>query len=182
MNEHNGLSAAATALLVVQAQGGDDEAINMLYNAYFVPMKRFAVLRLKDAMISEDLVQNVWLKAARRITRLQNPALFRSWLFRALRWEILDWLKQTRPELSESLSHADTDQAACLFDPISLVPVLASLAESEREVVELHYLNGLSVIETALALDIPEGTVKSRLSRARDALRNTVYEEDNHED
>jgi len=62
-----------------------------------------------------------------------------------------------------------------------LIPILAQLSEPEHEVVELHYLNGLSIQETALALDIPEGTVKSRLSRARDTLRTSVYEEYSNE-
>jgi len=51
---------------------------------------------VKDSMIAEDLVQNVWLKVTKRLKRLNDISLFRSWLFRALRWEILDWLKSKK--------------------------------------------------------------------------------------
>lgn len=181
MNQKMSMNNTTIQLLVLQAQHGDNEAFNALYREYQRAMLRFALLRVKDSMIAEDLVQNVWLKVSKRIRKLNDTSLFRSWLFRALRWEILDWIKSNKNHSSE----ANNNTNALLFaDDINLnqlIPMLAQLAESEKEVVELHYLNGLSIKETALALEIPEGTVKSRLSKARDKLRASVYEEYSNE-
>lgn len=177
MKEHRGIPPQALALFVTQARHGDKEAFEALYYHFARPMTRYALIRVNDPMLAEDLVQNVWVKVEKRLHRLQDISLFQSWLYRALRWEILDWAKSRRPH-EESHEHCESANDIQLRH---LPALLAALNETEREVVGLVYLNGLSVEEAALALSIPAGTVKSRLSRARDVLRNTMYEELTHE-
>jgi len=184
MNNPAPLTTDMINLLVLQAKHGDSSAFNMLYNHFFIPMKRFAFMRVNDTMLAEDLVQNVWLKIDKRVKSLNDITLFRSWLFKALKWEIIDWSKSAKNRM---LTHADREPNSTITTPAEdidmnlLMPILAALADSQRDVVELHYLNGLSIEETALALDLPEGTVKSRLSRARTALRASIYEGSNHD-
>lgn len=184
MSKPNALTIDMINLLVLQAKHGDGDAFNMLYTHFFLAMKRFAFLRVHDNMLAEDLVQNVWLKIDKRIQTLNDITLFRSWLFKALKWEIYDWSKSTKHKIlsqAENTEPSPLHAAADDLDLSQLIPVLAALSVSEGDVVELHYLNGLSVQETALALDIPVGTVKSRLSRARETLRATLYEESHNE-
>lgn len=184
MSKSTALTLDMINLLALQAKHGDDHAFNMLYTHFFIPMKRFAFVRVNDTMLAEDLVQNVWLKISKRIKTLDDITLFRSWLFKALKWEISDWVKSSKNKILANSAHedaSDSQVADQALDMGQLMPILAGLPASEADVVELHYLNGLSVQETALALDVPEGTVKSRLSRARETLRTSIYEESNYE-
>ncbi|WP_414830383.1 RNA polymerase sigma factor [Alteromonas sp. H39] len=167
----------AIALFVSQAKRGDREALESLYRHFAWPMRRFALARVNDPMIAEDVVQNVWLKVEKRLHRLNDLTLFQSWLYRALKWEILDWAKS-----AESQSHkAQEPLQDNSLQMISLPPLLAALPESESEVVELVYLNGLTIEQAALVINIPPGTIKSRLYRARERLRAILNEECTHE-
>ncbi len=163
-------------LLVLYAQTGDQNALEKLYAHFLTPMRRYAILRVKDVMVAEDMVQNVWVKVDKRVRYLHDVSLFRSWLYKALRWEILDWHKKYQnQDLTEpcefDATPTDKSHVGAIEKALDLIPLLNGLAEDERDVVELYYLNDLSLAETALALDLPHGTVKSRLARARDKLR-----------
>jgi RNA polymerase sigma-70 factor (ECF subfamily) len=148
---------------------------------FLVPMRRFAAIRTGDAMVAEDLVQNVWIKVHKRLERLKDVSLFRSWLFKALRWEILDWLKHRNQTTNNYSENMDELIAGSPIDISNLLPMMRQLEENERDVVELYYLNDLSLIETAMTLDVPAGTVKSRLFRARDKLREYFTEGNDNE-
>lgn len=168
-------------ILVIDAKQGEVLAIEMLYRHFVTSMRRFALLRVGDKMVAEDLVQNVWVKISKRLARLNDVSLFRSWLFRALRWEILDWLKSKQHSSTLNTEDMDDLVANSAMDIEALVPILQKLESAERDVVELYYLNDLSLIETALALAVPEGTVKSRLHRAREKIRKQIEEGRNDE-
>lgn len=163
-------------ILVLEVQQGKIQSLELLYKHFILPMRRFTLIRVKDTMVAEDLVQNVWLKITTRIGWLNDVSLFRSWLYKALRWEIIDWARKNRrtvlvgePDISSESESADNN------DVLDVTPLLKKLSSDERDVVELYYLNDLSLRETALALSLPEGTVKSRLSRARKKLK-TEYQ------
>lgn len=158
-------------LLVMDLKRGDQSAFKALYTHFFVPMKRFAVSRVGEAAIADDLVQNVWLKIGKRVGRLHDVTLFRSWLYKALRWEIIDWQRTSTRLISTTDSDQDLVADTVNTDVLDVMPLLGALDSNERDVVELYYLNELSLNETALALGVPTGTVKSRLSRARNKLR-----------
>lgn len=168
-------------MLVIEAKLGSRSALEALYKYFVKPMRRFAVIRTGDRMIAEDLVQNVWMKIHQRLPRLQDVSLFRSWLFRALRWEILDWSKNRYRATTVNTENMDDVIASQPLDITALMPMMSQLEDIERDVVELYYLNDLSLIETALALDVPSGTVKSRLFRAREKFRKQIEEGNNHE-
>lgn len=157
------------ALLVLEVMEGSDHAFSKLYMELHPAMRRFVFRRTGNIMVAEDLVHNVWIRVKKRIHKLNDASLFRSWLYRALRWELLDWQRaQTKLEYRE----AEDDAYAFQIEMIDIPRVLRQLEERERSVVELYYLCDLSVHETALTLAIPEGTVKSRLSKARRVLAN----------
>jgi len=156
-------------LLVLSAQEGNSAALARLYKEFHQPMKRFALLRVGDVMVAEDLVHNVWLKIDKRLSRLNDVSLFRSWLYRALRWEITDWFRT-----QQKLAYQDAEETGTASPSIELMDLpklMAQLNAEERDVVELFYMNEFSLYETSLALSIPEGTAKSRLSRARRKLK-----------
>ncbi|MGQ8364731.1 RNA polymerase sigma factor [Glaciecola sp. 1036] len=165
------MKQAKIDLLVLEAQEGKKRALALLYGHFVTPMRRFALMRVKDIMVAEDLVQNVWLKVARRIQRLENVSLFRSWLYRALRWEITDYMRANSKWQQDDSAQDELAETPDMVNLLALAPMIASLPEDEKDVVELFYLNDLSLLEVALVLEVPEGTVKSRLHRARTKLR-----------
>ncbi|SNY48920.1 RNA polymerase, sigma subunit, ECF family [Arsukibacterium tuosuense] len=173
------MQQAQLDLLVMAMQGGDKRAFTLLYQHYHRDLRRFAAYLLANPAAAEDLVQNVWLKVSRRIARLNDPAVFTSWLYRAVRWEVLDYQKQTANRKQQPLNE-DEPTAVCdehsekNADSSDLNKALALLAADERLVIQLHYLHELELSQIALIVDIPLGTVKSRLHRARQQLQQRL--------
>jgi RNA polymerase sigma-70 factor (ECF subfamily) len=166
-------------VLVLAAQEGKRDALELLYRHFFTPMKRYALIRVHQTTTAEDLVQNVWLKVGRRLQLMQDVRVFRSWLYKALRWEIIDWARQQRNANFEELNESSLFTEDLRPEVLDVAPLLAGLKPNEREVIELFYLSELSVNETALVLSIAPGTVKSRLHSAREELRHRYLNEGN---
>ena len=124
-----------------------------------------------DAAEAEDLVQEAFVRAAAAGKRFITLDNHEAWLrtvainiYRS-RWRKLRNFSRIR----ERLATPPTDLPA-LEDRLDVIEALRGLPEGQREVVALHYLADLEVAEVARTLAIAEGTVKSRLSRGRDAL------------
>lgn len=170
------MQQAQIDLLVLAFQQGEQRAYGLLYQ-YFTPgLRRFAGYRVSSQEVADDLVQNLWLKVAQRVHKLNDVRVFQSWLYRALRWEISDWRKSAAEQY-----HAGDDALAELAadgqtEPERIPQLLQTLKPEERDVVELFYLHDFSLQVIALALELPLGTVKSRLHRARQQLQ-TFYGE-----
>ena len=90
------MNQETVALLVLEVMEGSDHAFSKLYRELHPAMRRFVIRRTGNTMVAEDLVQNVWVKVTKRIHKLEDVSLFRSWLYRALRWELLDWQGESR--------------------------------------------------------------------------------------
>jgi RNA polymerase sigma-70 factor (ECF subfamily) len=132
-----------------------------------------------DAAEAEDLVQEAFVRAAaagRSFLTVDNPE---AWLravavnIQRSRWRKLRNFSRIR----ERLAGPPTDLPA-LEDRMDVIEALRSLPEGQREAVALHYLADLPVDEIARTLHVPEGTVKSRLSRGRDALALVLTNEE----
>lgn len=167
------MKEAEIEILVLKLQAGQTEALGELYTLLHASMRKYAAIRIGDAMVAEDLVQNVWLQVSKRVMRLKDVSLFRSWLFKALRWEITDWHRKTAKEVSSS-TIPEKSNSISKNDDTFVLPLLEKLVDEEREVIALYYLNDISVREIALIIDSPLGTVKSRLHRAREKLKQLL--------
>jgi RNA polymerase sigma-70 factor (ECF subfamily) len=123
-------------------------------------------------------VQETLLCAARRIRRLEDPAAFPKWLYRILQRRLVDQVRtEIRRRRDDDSLAADADSDGAEAGPgTPLEDALESLASESYQVVHLRYLIGLSVREIASLIDVPEGTVKSRLHSARAQLRNLLTE------
>ena len=171
---------AQIELLVLSMQDGDRRAFSLLYRYFSPQLKRYAVARVGDA--SDDLVHNVWIRIDRDIRKLKDVRVFKSWIYRALRWEIADWVKHSAQSKTDTLESAPEPVAAIEQESSPLLPMLEALNLDEREVVELFYLHEMSIEDMSLTIGIPLGTVKSRLHRARQTLKaNYEKEERDHE-
>lgn len=156
-------------LLVMAFQQGDKKALSVLYQHFQRDLLRFAQWQLQGHPIAVDLVQNVWLKVIKRVHRLEDPAVFTSWLYRAVRWEVLDWQKQANQRLTEPLAEPEQLPADSL-PADDFAGYLIGFNAEDQLLVRLFYQHELAQQDIALILQIPSGTVKSRLYRIRQQL------------
>ncbi|WFE58664.1 sigma-70 family RNA polymerase sigma factor [Micromonospora sp. WMMD712] len=160
-------------LLVVRAQLGERAALAEMVARWRLPVWRY-VRRMLDADRADDVSQEIWLAVVRGLPRLREPARFTPWLFAIARRSIVDRLRTEYARGQETPLLQDR----CVEDPGEAVVVRAELVDAltglpvlEREILVLHYLEDLSVQDCAQVCQVPVGTVKSRLHRARRLLR-----------
>ena len=136
-------------------------------------MYRFAYSVLKSSDQCEDAVHNAILKAHDNLHQLKNEEAFRAWMFRIIRNECLAIVKkQSRfVPLNDELV---MQEKASLEDRIDVGHAVLQLSRKYREVIVLYYYYAYSLDEIAEILRISQGTVKSRLARARKALRRIM--------
>lgn len=166
--------------MVLAARDGNTQAFTLLYRYYTPGLRRFAASLLPGIAQADDVVQNVWLKVGKRLHQLDDPRVFGSWLFRAVRWEALDWLKQSANQQHQPIEEADwqtTEEPTAYNVKTELGIAIAALPDIEREIIHLFYLQDMAVTQIALVLNIAPGTVKSRLHRARAALKQLLAEQ-----
>ncbi|TMR94286.1 RNA polymerase sigma factor [Nonomuraea basaltis] len=166
-------------LLVVRAQLGEHAAVTRLVREWHDPVWTY-VRRMLDAERADDVTQEVWLAVLRGLPRLREPARFAPWLFTIARRAVTDRLRAeySRAEGAQEAEPVVEDPVEAMVDRAELLAALAELPVAEREILVLHYLEDLPVEDCAQICGIPEGTVKSRLSRARRHLRErgTIHE------
>lgn len=171
--------------LVLRAQTGDREALNELLKIVQTPLFRY-ISRLTDgANLAEDVLQEVFLIIYRKLRWLENPQVFRAWAYRIASREAFRrlknekrWTEQIRDE--EILAAIPTAETAEIYEPevIEKIPqMLAEISPASRAVLVLHYLEEMSLSETAEILDISLGTAKSRLTYGLESLRKKIRRE-----
>jgi RNA polymerase sigma-70 factor (ECF subfamily) len=165
------------ALLVVEAQLGDRRALADLVGHWHEPVWRYVRRMLNGPGVADDVSQEVWAAALRALPGLRQPERFAPWLFTIARRSVLDRLKhEYRPEDLAEPDQAVDDHASAVLDRAQVDEGLAAVPAREREVLVLFYLQDLALEDCAQVLEIPVGTVKSRLSRARQMLRDRLIE------
>jgi RNA polymerase sigma-70 factor (ECF subfamily) len=90
-------------VLVLAAQEGKRDALELLYRHFFTPMKRYALIRVHQTTTAEYLVQNVWLKVGRRLQFMQDVRVFRSWLLKRCGGKLSTGLVSSVMRTSKSL-------------------------------------------------------------------------------
>jgi len=135
-----------------------------------------AGLILQDSAAAEDATQEALIRAWKDLPGLRDPDRFDAWLYRLLVRACQDQLRRSRREvpidqLLLGPNWSQSDAATHVADRDELDRGLARLTDDQRLVLVLRYYVGLSDSEVARVARVPIGTVKSRLSRALDALR-----------
>lgn len=165
--------------IVKQAQAGCQEALRALVTRYHTPALRAAQIILGDPQDAEDTVQEVWIQVLHSIGSLRDPNRFNAWLYRMVRNTALRKRQQRATKLSdmalqEDLVREQAETNSHLETMLWLPIALHSLSGKDYFVTSLHYFNGLSVEEIAQLLEVPLGTVKSRLFHARKILKKEI--------
>jgi RNA polymerase sigma-70 factor, ECF subfamily len=164
------------ARLVQRARDGDDQAFAELYRRHFAAVYRVAFLVCHDAAAAEDIAQEAFLAAVRNLDRFDRGRPVRPWLARIASNRAIDWVRarSRRAELAlDDVAAAAADRAAGPDDAQALI---ARLPAEQRQVVALRFVLDLTPGEIATLLDLPRGTVNSRLRRGLDALGASLEE------
>ncbi|MEK6325101.1 MAG: RNA polymerase sigma factor [Acidobacteriota bacterium] len=170
---------------VLRAQSGDREALNDLLKAVQEPLYRYILSLARDEHLAEDVLQEVFIRIYRKLRWLREPDVFRSWAYRIATRETLRRLKrerrwddQVRDEATLQAIPTPPSREELAADRIEhLSQSLAKLSPASRAVVVLYYLHEMSLGEVAGVLEIPLGTVKSRLSYGLRSMRLQLQEE-----
>jgi RNA polymerase sigma factor (sigma-70 family) len=169
--------------LVVRARGGDREAFARLAADAIGWLHATARLIVRDREHARDAVQEALVRAWRDLPTLRDPERFSAWLRRLLVRACIDELRQMRRRIVEiELTQLDeppvADSAILVAERDALRRGFRRLAPDQRSLIVLHYYLGLPLTEAADALDLPIGTAKSRLHRARATLRAALDADD----
>lgn len=170
---------------VLRLVGDDDAAaFRRVYDELYQPVANYLFRRLGDRHGAEDLLHDVFLAALRAFERLEERGVpLRHWIFRIANRAASRWQRGRQRELralarraAEVPPPAPAGDAAAMRED-TLRALLAALPRSLQDAVTLHYLAELPLEDVASILRIPVGTVKSRLHRARDLLRDHFAED-----
>jgi RNA polymerase sigma-70 factor, ECF subfamily len=162
------------------ARGETDRALAALHADHAGALLRYAMhLTRGDMHGAEDVVQETMLRACQRPGPVAGqPA--RAWLFTVARHWAIDQhrARQARPAevagMAELTARAAPDQVDAAITRCDLAAAMAGLRPGDRCLLTAHYLHDDSITKIATDLGVPPGTVKSRLSAARDALRRRL--------
>ena len=170
-------------LLVLKCQDGDAPALDELVSRWQGRFVGHACRLTGQPEAARDAVQEAWLAIVRGLGRLDDPARFGPWAYRIVGNKAIDWVRRQgrrrridqelldTQRRQEDLSRRDStgDREHEL-----LVQALHALAPDRQALLGLYYQDGFSVREIAEILEIPAGTVKSRLFHARHQLKEAL--------
>jgi RNA polymerase sigma-70 factor (ECF subfamily) len=171
--------------LVLRAGGGEAAAWEAIIGRHREAVFRYACLQLGDTAEAEDIAQETFLRAFRSFHRFDVGRPLRPWLLRIARnlarnrWR--SWSRRLRATerwkneaVSEAAGSPFLAEGGTAPAAAELRGIVARMGEPDRQVIYLRFFLGLSLEETSEALSLPLGTVKSRLSRALERLRERV--------
>lgn len=171
-------------LLVLDCQRGDQAALKELIGRWQKRLGRFALRLTGDRDAASDALQESWMAIVRGIGRLDDPSSFRAWAYRIVANKCADWIRKNkrRRDLteqmtieSEGLVVESAEVELEKQDDISQVrSALRKLPGDRQIILTLKYVDEMSTREISKALNIPQGTVKSRLYHAREDLKSIL--------
>ena len=174
-------SRSADVVLIGRAQLGDLHALDQLLASIQQPLFRHVSILLRDDDAAADVLQEVLLTISRKLASLRDPRWFRAWAYRIATREAVRQARHARrlPQAvdPDDLANVPVDEPATRFDPeeiAQLSDAVAGLPPASQLVVRMHYLDGLTQLEVAEALEISVGTVKSRISYGLATLRKVI--------
>ena len=182
MTAREGKAKALDGYLVACVRVADRKAFELLVERWDPKLRAHARRLLGDRELAREAVQDAWVEIVRGLNSLRDDAAFHAWAYRIVSRRCARVIAgaQRRRQMAEALA---TEPAAAEAAPVDraeptdlerMRKAVRELPPEQRATVALFYFEGLSVSETAIAMDIPAGTVKTRLMHARRKLRDTL--------
>lgn len=157
-------------MLVMDAQDGDAGAMEKLVSRWQKRLWYHAFRLTDDAQAAWDITQQSWLGIIKGLRKLHDPANFKAWAYGITTNKSIDWIRKTKAVRHISIEEIEEQQHKAKYDT-GLKELIEKLDIRKRVVLCLYYFEQLDVSEISTALNIPRGTVKSRLHNARKELK-----------
>ena len=174
-------------VLVLRAKVGDRAAFHELVTLYHERLTYYVHRLVQDSHQSRDILQQVWLDAFRTLAKLQSPGAFRVWLYRIAHDHAVTHIRRqtvdsnAREQLAVDAIETEHSNDLDLLENAELVHfALNKLSVVHREIMTLRFLEEMDVKEIARVMECSEGTAKSRLHYAKNAIRRIIEEERGH--
>lgn len=174
MRDHD-TAALTDELLALRCQLGERAAVDALVERWHEPLWRYLRRMCDTDDAAAETLQDTWLRILRALPGLRQPNRLRAWLFGIARRALMDRLRRQYARAGDA---PFADDIAAIEpedwpdeDVVLMHEELQTMPLVEREVLVLFYLRELPLDQVADVLDVPVGTVKSRLFRARRMLR-----------
>ena len=170
-----------SALAVVRWQRGDREAFAEIVRLWEQPLLFYLRRLAANEADAWELLQETWLKMVRSLAKLRDPATLPAYLYATARNTALSrmrsrsWESEQYPE--QLADDGAADELGALEDAEQVHHALDILPLAQREALTLFFLQDLSLEEMATLLDVPVGTVKSRLHYAKLAMRKIITQQ-----
>lgn len=163
-SEHDTVRAAAR---------GERDALTDLFREHWSGVHRLASGLTRSTTAADDIAQDAFERAFRSLARFDGRSSFRTWIHRIAVNRSIDEMRRVRPTVSiDSAGDLAAPEHGGSNEPLRAA--VARLTPDRRAVVVMHYWLDYTLPEIASVLDIPEGTVHSRLSRALKDLRSAM--------
>jgi len=148
-----------------------------IYQRFYPELQKYCVAACRDQELAQDLVQETFLKALQSADVFEDlgPNQRRAWLYRTMKNLIYDRYRRALLEnqylqsLEEGAVEEDTGIQA-----VETSLILQTLSPEDRKLFTLRYIEGYNATEISQLLGIPPGTIRARLSRCRNNLKNTL--------
>lgn len=163
--------------LIRKARRGSEQALEELFHRHWAGAYRAAYLVVGDRQGAEDIAQEAFISAVRNLDRFDWRRPFSPWLHRIAVNRAIDWARARTRRAEAPLTDAVDSVAGRRELSDELLAALVELTPEHRAVIVLRYLLGYRPAEIAAMLELPRGTVNSRLRRGLDALRPLLGEE-----
>lgn len=155
--------------------GHDDRAFEKLVQKYQGDVRRFFLHQtLGDEMLSDDLAQETFIKVYTHISSFRNLANFKTWLLRIAYNVFYDYMRSQKTEVGldipEVQNCTSTQHDASIY--MDIYKALQQLNPPERTCITLSVMDDLPIAKVAVITGMPEGTVKSHISRGKEKLAN----------
>ncbi|MBI5093703.1 MAG: RNA polymerase sigma factor [Candidatus Hydrogenedentes bacterium] len=161
-------------LLVLRAQTGDSDAMGRLVERWQPRLWAFARVLTGDDEGAWDVMQEVWVAVIGGLPRLEDPARFRPWIFRIVRYKAADRIRSNQRQRKLLRERAANPGQVTTAAANEVRELLSAMPEQDGSLLALHYLEGVDYEELAAILDVPLGTVKSRLYKARQEFKKML--------
>lgn len=167
-------------LLIKKAQKGDEEAFIKIVDEYMTQMYKVAKSRINNEELIGDVIQETIIAAYSNIKKLKEPCYFKTWLIKILINKCNDTINDNKIIYVDDYTSLDDTNLIyneTYDEKVDFEGILNKLNKEYKLAVVMYYVNRFTTKEISEILNEKEGTIKSRLSRAREQLKKHYNKE-----
>ena len=166
--------------LIYKVRTGETKAFGMLAERWYPKLMRHICFLVRNDEVAKDIAQDTWSIVIRKLHTLKEPVYFKMWIFRIASNKSADWIKReqktriVKDEIKKTESTYILENDDENNDIEKLRVAMKRLSDNEQHILNLFYTESCNIREISKILTIPTGTVKSRLFKAREHLKDII--------